>query len=187
MSERPACLSGYEGEHLSPTRRGNLPQPASTAGPPATIERRPKHGRTCVFVALPQPRHAVSAAADAAASHRASGAPVLPIEDARTHAPDISTGVVAVFPAFQHPTRRVMPRRSVGRTLSHFSLFIEIIWLMESTQRFIYPRIWRARLASRRRLAQWFGSVGSRARGPGVESRRRHFECEMFLPSDEES
>jgi len=155
---------------------------------PATIERRPKHGRTCVFVALPQPRHAVSAAADAAASHRASGAPVLPIEDARTHAPDISTGVVAVFPAFQAsipPTRRarVMPPAAAGR--SPFSL--EIICLMEFIQRFIYPRIWRARLASRRRLAQWFGSVGSRARGPGVESRRRHFECEMFLPSDEES
>ncbi len=58
------------------------------------------HGRTSVLVALPLPRHRVSGAADLAALHRALCAPILPIEGARTHAPAISTGALAVFRAF---------------------------------------------------------------------------------------
>jgi hypothetical protein len=60
------------------------------------------HGRTTVVVALPLSRHVASAAADVVASHRPLDGAVLPIEDARTHAPAISTGALAVFRAFQH-------------------------------------------------------------------------------------
>jgi hypothetical protein len=60
------------------------------------------HRRTTVLVALPQPRHATSAAADVAASHSALNGTILPIEGARTHAPAISTGALDVFRAFQH-------------------------------------------------------------------------------------
>jgi hypothetical protein len=61
------------------------------------------HARTSVLVALPQPRHGESAAADLAASHTGLGIPVLPIECVRTHASAISTGAVAVFRAFSTP------------------------------------------------------------------------------------
>ena len=60
------------------------------------------HRRTTILAALPQPRHATSAAAGVAASHRALNGAILPIEGARTHAPAISTGALAVFRAFQH-------------------------------------------------------------------------------------
>ncbi len=58
---------------------------------PATTERRPMLRRTTILAALPQPRHATSAVADVAASHRALNGAILPIEGARTHAPAIST------------------------------------------------------------------------------------------------
>jgi hypothetical protein len=64
------------------------------------------HGRTTVLVALPQPRHAASAAADVVASHTALTGAVLPIEDARTHAPTISMEALAVFVRFTRPARR---------------------------------------------------------------------------------
>ena len=56
------------------------------------------------LVVLPLPRHAESAAADLAASSLGLGIPVLPIETARTYAPGISMGTVAVFPAFSTPS-----------------------------------------------------------------------------------
>eukprot|EP01043_Picozoa_sp_COSAG02_P062120 COSAG02_NODE_8493_length_2550_cov_9.317478_4_plen_173_part_01 len=58
------------------------------------------HGRTTVLVALPQPRHAVAAAADVVALHRAPNGAVFPIEGARTCVPTISTGALAVFLCF---------------------------------------------------------------------------------------
>ena len=63
------------------------------------------HGRATVLAALPQPRHAPSAVADLAASHRALIAPTLPIEGARMYAPAISMGAVAVFVRFTAPSR----------------------------------------------------------------------------------
>ena len=62
------------------------------------------HERTTVLAALPQPRHAASAAADVEASHRALYATDLSIEGARTSAPGISTGSLAVFRAFSTPS-----------------------------------------------------------------------------------
>ena len=62
------------------------------------------HERTTVLAALPQPRHAASAAADAEASRRALRAIDLSIEGARTYAPGISTGSLAVFRAFSTPS-----------------------------------------------------------------------------------
>ena len=59
------------------------------------------HRRTTILAALPQPRHATSAVAGVVASHRALNRAILPIEGARTHAPAISTGALAVFRAFQ--------------------------------------------------------------------------------------
>jgi hypothetical protein len=58
------------------------------------------HGRARVLALLPLPRQGESAAADLATSHRALGAPVFPIEGARTHAPAISTDALPVFRAF---------------------------------------------------------------------------------------
>ena len=71
----------------------------------ATADRRPMHARTSVLSALPQPRHAASAAADLAAAHRALCSLVLSIEGVRTYARAINTKVVPVFRAFQraHP------------------------------------------------------------------------------------
>ena len=70
----------------------------------ATTESRQKHARTSVLAALPLPNHGESAAADLAASYTGLGIPVLPIEAARTYAPGISTGAVAVFRAFSTPS-----------------------------------------------------------------------------------
>ena len=72
------------------------------------------HRRTTILAALPQPSHATSAVADVVASHRALNDPILPIEGARTHAPAISTGALAVFRAFQH----VQPRPAAARIWS---------------------------------------------------------------------
>ena len=60
----------------------------------------------CLAV-LPLPRHAESAAADLVASSLGLGIPILPIETARTYAPGISMGTVAVFPAFSTPSPAV--------------------------------------------------------------------------------
>jgi hypothetical protein len=62
------------------------------------------HGRTTVLVALPQPRHAASAAADVLASYTALDGAVLPIEGARTHAHTISMGALVVFVRFGTPS-----------------------------------------------------------------------------------
>jgi len=67
---------------------------------PATIERRPTHGRTSVSASPPPPSHGASAAAGLAASHRALRASVLSIEGARTYVPGIIAGAVAVFVRF---------------------------------------------------------------------------------------
>ena len=75
----------------------------------ATTESRQKHARTSVLAALPLPNHAESAAADLATSYTGLGIPVLPIEAARTYAPGISTGAVAVFRAFSRPAARRPP------------------------------------------------------------------------------
>jgi hypothetical protein len=87
-------------QQLPASRHSQRAQPVPTG-----CETRPRHARSSDFEAVPRPRHAASAAADAAASHRALDVPVLAIEGARTHAPAISTGVAAVFPAF----RRAQP------------------------------------------------------------------------------
>ncbi len=63
------------------------------------------HGRTTVLVALPQPRHAASAAADVVASHGALHGPILLIEGVWTHVSAISTGDLAVFRASSTPNR----------------------------------------------------------------------------------
>jgi hypothetical protein len=62
------------------------------------------HAVNWCLAVLPLPRHAESAAADLAASSVGLGIPVLPIETARTYAPGISMGTVAVFPAFSTPS-----------------------------------------------------------------------------------
>ena len=61
------------------------------------------HGRTTVLEALPQPRHAASAAADVVTSHRGLGGAVLSIEGTRTYASTISMGALAVFVRFSTP------------------------------------------------------------------------------------
>ena len=71
------------------------------------------HARTSVVVALPLPSHGESAAADLAASYTGLAIPVLPIEGARTYAPGISTGAVAVFRAFSTPSTAFRVRRAV--------------------------------------------------------------------------
>ena len=73
---------------------------------PAVAERRPTHVRTSVLPTLPQQRHAASAAADLVAAHGALDGPVLSIEGARTYAPSISMGTLAVFVRFSGPRRR---------------------------------------------------------------------------------
>ena len=62
------------------------------------------HAVNRCLVVLPLPRHAESAVADLAASSLGLSIPVLPIEGARTYAPGISMGTVAVFPAFSTPS-----------------------------------------------------------------------------------
>ena len=74
------------------------------------------HERTTVLAALPQPRHAASAAADVEPSHRALRAIDLSIEGARTYAPGISTGSLAVFRAFSTPIAARRRRALVART-----------------------------------------------------------------------
>ena len=93
----------------------------------------------CLAV-LPLPRHAESAVADLAASSLGLGIPVLPIETARTYAPGISMGTVAVFPAFSTPSPA---RRSRRRSRRRATLW-QIICLFRMTYRFIYCNIWRA-------------------------------------------
>ena len=90
-------------QHLPASRHSRRAQPV-----PTSCETRPGHARSSDFEAVPRPRHPASAAAEAAASHRALDVPVLAIEGARTHAPAIRTGVAAVSPAFQ----RAQPARA---------------------------------------------------------------------------
>ena len=78
------------------------------------------HAVNRCLVVLPLPRHAESAAADLAASSLGLGIPVLPIEGARTYAPGISMGTVAVFPAFSTPSPAAFaaPLRRSGRSFA---------------------------------------------------------------------
>jgi ABC-type amino acid transport system permease subunit len=83
------------------------------------------HERTAVLAALPQPRHAASAAADVVASHGGLPGPVLLIEGDWTYALAISTGAASVFCAFQHaqPTTRALARRpGVEDAHHHFAV-----------------------------------------------------------------
>eukprot|EP01043_Picozoa_sp_COSAG02_P021430 COSAG02_NODE_1088_length_14670_cov_237.088326_16_plen_201_part_00 len=80
-----------------------------------TKERRPTHVRTSVLAAEPPSWHAESATADLAASDKAVGTSVLPIEGVRTYAPGISTGAVTVFVCFSAPARPIQRDRAAGR------------------------------------------------------------------------
>ena len=64
------------------------------------------HAVNRCLVVLPLPRDAESAAADLVASSLGLGIPVLPIEGARTYAPSISMGTLAVSVRFSGPRRR---------------------------------------------------------------------------------
>ena len=75
------------------------------------------HERTTVLAALPQPRHAASAAADVEASHRALHTTDLSIEGARTYVPGIRMGVVVVFRAFS-TSSPAPPGRVVARSFA---------------------------------------------------------------------
>ena len=94
------------------------------------------HALNRCLAVLPLPRHAESAAADLAASSLGLGISVLPIETARTYAPGISMGTVAVFPAFSTPSPA--GRRRVKRPRW------QIICLFRIANAFIYCSIWRA-------------------------------------------
>ena len=93
----------------------------------------------CLMV-LPLPRHAESTAADLAASSVGLGIPVLPIETARTYAPGISMGTVAVFPAFSTPS----PGGFRGAVVAGRAALRQIIWLFRIAYTSIYCSIWRA-------------------------------------------
>ena len=97
------------------------------------------HGRTSALAVLPLSRHRELAVADLAASHRAPGALVLPIEGTWTYAPGISTGAVAVFVHFSAPSpgagasirppRGLSPPRLARRTLIHHINVLMIVVL----------------------------------------------------------
>ena len=112
------------------------------------------HTRTTVLASLPRPRHAASAVADVAASHAGLRGPFLSIECVRTYAPAISTGALAVFRAFS----TLSPRRRPAALVASIEP-LEIIWLFKLQVKMIYASLWRAQLASYRRLAQWFDTV----------------------------
>ena len=135
------------------------------------MERRPKHGRTRVFVALPRPRHAVSAAADAAASHRPLDTPVLAIEGARTHAPAISTGVAAVSPAFFVQVASDRAPGAVAGSAGHHSRSFCRFSMCNVLLTFIMLPFWRAWLTSCRRLAQGIQLFAVLAKGQGCSAR----------------
>ena len=80
--------------------------------------------RSSVLVALPLPNHGESAAADLVASYTGLGIPVLPIEAARTYAPGISTGAVAVFGRFSARTPVVA---GAGRRADRSRLLFEYV------------------------------------------------------------
>ena len=84
---------------------------------PPVAGRRSTHVRTSVLPASPQPRHAASAAADLVAPHSALDRPVPSIEGARTYAPGLSMGAVAVFVRFS-AMLSPGPRRPVHRRAS---------------------------------------------------------------------
>ena len=85
---------------------------------------------------LPLPRHAESASTDLAASSLGLDITVLPIEGARTYAPGISMGTVAVFPAFSTP--------SPAAFAAPARLPLQIIWLFWIAYRFRFCNTWRA-------------------------------------------
>eukprot|EP01043_Picozoa_sp_COSAG02_P039379 COSAG02_NODE_3104_length_7366_cov_7.224302_4_plen_145_part_00 len=100
------------------------------------------------------------------ASHTDRCAPNLPIEGARTYAPGISTGAVAVFRAFSTPSPA--PPAAVCESTREALL---IICVLNIHSYFIYFRLWRAWLAFCRRLAQWDESRSAGGRCSGIESR----------------
>ena len=75
------------------------------------------HRRTRDFRALPLAMHAASTVADPLASHTALDGAVLLIEAARTHAPGISAGGLAVLPCVQRAqlAGNRPPRHATGR------------------------------------------------------------------------
>jgi hypothetical protein len=138
---------------------------------PATIERLPIHARNRVFSALPQPRHAASAAADVAAPHRALVSTVLSIEGARTYAHTTSMGALAVFLRFTRPARV----RSARRWLVALTVLSPCRSFACPTfaNTFIYCRLWRARLISCRRLAKRNKVAVAEPQGASLESQNR--------------
>jgi hypothetical protein len=107
------------------------------------------HGRTTVLAALPLSRHATSAAADVATSHRALDGAVLPIEGARTHAHAISTGALAVFRAFQHAQLAGAAGRREASSTMHDHLRVQ------NAIEILCIAIFAARALLPRRLAHW--------------------------------
>ena len=111
------------------------------------------HACTGVLTALPLSRHGESAAADLVASSLGLSIPVLSIEGARTYAPGISTGAVAVFRAFSTPSpatfagQQPPPRAQIVCLLFRQSIDVHILWYLARVA------------ASCRRLAEWFHTV----------------------------
>ena len=98
------------------------------------------HAVNRCLVVLPLPRHAESAAADLAASSLGLGIPVLPIEGARTYAPGISMGTVAVFPAFSTPS----PAFAAAPWSPSPAAPADHLAVQDSIRAIIYCSIWRA-------------------------------------------
>eukprot|EP01043_Picozoa_sp_COSAG02_P040203 COSAG02_NODE_3233_length_7129_cov_27.245946_4_plen_142_part_00 len=98
------------------------------------------------LVVLPLPRHAETAAADLVASSLGLGIPVLPIETARTYAPGISMGTVAVFPAFSTPSpARGRSRRGAAVVAGRRGRVAPaVICLLRIANALIYCSLWRA-------------------------------------------
>jgi hypothetical protein len=121
------------------------------------------HRRTTILAALPQPRHATSAAADVAASHRAVNGAILPINGSRTHACAISTGALAVFRAFQHAQSawRAIACGCLARLQRSFAC---VHFRVQEVKSLIFKcatLTFCRRLAHRQRLVHGYRGVGS--------------------------
>ncbi len=121
------------------------------------------------------------------ASHTDQCAPNLSIEGARTYAPGISTGAVAVFRAFSTSSPAAFPAawsstRRVRCARSHLTMYNTL------NKHYIYISLRRAWLASCRRLAQWYeslqlaGAFGARIPHPAVD--RDEMKASIFGATD---
>ena len=129
--------------------------------------------RTGEPVFSPPPRHGELAAADLAASHRALGVPVLSIESARTYAPGINTGAVAVFVRFRAPSsRRARCRARRGA----FPTPVGSYETVEIFTRGYINYVFACEIDLCRRLAHPCDSRTLRAGFPGSSLRRSIFE-----------